>query len=207
MCLDFFDSPHNLLLTFSAGAVKHVHYLQCNHISPARARSLEFFSVESYEFLGQTFFLILFDLVDFRIREFVFSLIKKFWDKLFRSPVILKISEKDVLFFLRMTRFGIHFFDPLRSKKNCNIPVLFDSISKKSSDQSFVSSSFRYRCNSYIIGCSEVPSLLVFFKVMYVGNETLVSLYFSLKVPTMIYKMKRRPLETSFKIGMLLLLL
>ena len=31
----FFYSPHNLLLTFSAGAVKLDHYFHDNHITPA----------------------------------------------------------------------------------------------------------------------------------------------------------------------------
>jgi len=42
---------------------------------------------------------------------------------------------------------------------------------------------------------------------MYVSNETLLSLYFSLQVPKILYKMKGRPLMTSSKIDIFLLLL
>ena len=57
-----------------------------------------------------------------------------------------RFQNKMVRFFFAPKSFGIHFFDPLRSKTNWNKPVRFDLISKKSSDRSFVSSSFRYRC-------------------------------------------------------------
>ena len=49
--------------------------------------------------------------------------------------------------------------------------------------------------------------MFVLFQIMYVSNETPVSLYFSLQVPKTIYKMKSRPFMTSSKIDMWLLIL
>jgi len=57
------------------------------------------------------------------------------------------------------------------------------------------------------MGCFGIPSMLALFLIIYFSSETLVSLCFSLNVHKTIYKIKSRPLITSPKTDMFLLLL